>query len=139
MLSCAQFRDRLYDEDARRALEGGPVPHELAAHRDACGECTRTWAEALEDLRLFAEGLREPAPPALERRLRVGLAARYPPRAAVDFSAGIVWAAIGAVAAHWIAAVIPALAFLGPLSPLVGASIAFAANAVRDALREAWA
>jgi hypothetical protein len=159
VLSCQEFSDRLYDEDCRRALaHRGPVPADAALHRDSCADCRSLWAEAAEDLATLPELLCEPAPPALEARVRRELA-KGPSRPAnpwfvLDWTAGITWAAIGASLALMAVSHLPAglagmlfsspgstanpthLALAAPTA-LLGASVAFAASAVRQAVRDA--
>ncbi|HVT59478.1 MAG TPA: hypothetical protein VHR45_13885 [Thermoanaerobaculia bacterium] len=140
MLNCTDFNDRLWDEDCRCALAGrGPVPADVAVHRDACSACHQAWTEAADDLATLPHLLLVPAPAALQARLQRGMAERLPPSPALDWTAGIVWATIGAVVALAVAGEFPAwIAGLGPLClSLVGASLAFSASAARNALREA--
>lgn len=141
MLSCTEFIDRLYDEDCRRALETrGPVPRDVTEHLGSCAECRHAWAEAGEDLHALPPLLLEPAPPALERRVRVRLAEHFQAQPELDRVRKVTWsAAVGAAAALAAAQSLPPpLAGLGPLAlALIGASMAFAGRAVYEALDEA--
>ncbi len=138
MLSCAEFADRLYDEDCRSALErSGPGPRDVAEHRGACDTCARAWLEAAVDLQALRDVL-PPAPAALERRLRTQLSERAQPRSPLASARRLAcWSAVGAAAALAAArALPPSFAELGlPLLALVGASLAFAMAAAREALR----
>ena len=144
MLTCTAFADRLYDEDCRQALSGrAPIPADLGPHRDGCAACRRAWEEAALDLAALPSLLLEPAPAAVVAGLRHAVATGSEPSATLDWTAAITWAAIGAVAG----AVLPALTgghlsawVAGPeplVLALVGASVAFAARAAGDAVREA--
>lgn len=140
MLTCDDFCGRLYDEDCRRALTGeAPVPGDMSAHRDACSECYREWTEAVADLTNLPAALLEPAPPSLIRKVRIATADRTTMEPALDWSDGLLWAAIGAAAAVVFTGPISAwLPIVGPFTVSVtGASLAFTANAMRGALREA--
>jgi hypothetical protein len=136
MLSCPSFRDRLYDEDARRALRGEALPPaDLRAHRDACADCHREWEEAAADLATLPAVLLSPAPTAVVRKVRVGAAERLVAGPGIDWTEGVAWAAIGAALCAPATLLVPAL---GPIVlGLVGASFAFAASAARRVLREA--
>jgi hypothetical protein len=136
MLTCATFQDRLYDEDARAALEGGAaVPADVASHRGSCSGCARAWEEAADDLRTFPASLAEPMPAAVERRLRTQLAAE-PRTAPLDWSQGLAWAAVGGAAMFALAGYLPPLfPWIGPTTlALFGASLAFGASAARETL-----
>jgi hypothetical protein len=139
MLSCTRFVERLYDEDCRRALEtGAPAPPDVADHITLCTECRRAWEEAAGDVRTLPGLLTQPAPVALERRLRLRLAAPLGTVAREGWAQEAAWwIAVGAAAALAAARTLPAdLAGVDPLVlALVGASLAFVAGAVRDALR----
>jgi hypothetical protein len=141
MLSCQDFRDRLYDEDCRRAVAGdAPIPADLSLHRDACAECREEWNAAADDLLHLPVLLAESAPASLERRIRVAVAERSIRTAApLDWSDGAVWAALGAAAASLANGPLSTwLPGLGPLGiALLGASMAFAVNASRRVLRDA--
>lgn len=141
MLSCQDFRDRLYDEDCRRALSGdAPIPADLSLHREACAECGEEWSAAADDLAHLPLLLVESAPASVERRVRIAVADRMVRRApAIDWSDGVMWAALGATGALIAAGPIQAwLPGLGPLSvSLLGASLAFAWSATHRAMREA--
>jgi hypothetical protein len=142
VLSCLDFCDRLYDEDCRHALAGcGPLPSDISVHLPGCAGCRLVWAEASEDLATLPVLLLEPAPAALQADLGVAVIKGMELPPALDWTAGITWAAIGAVlpALAAVAGPLPSwLAALGPLSlSLVGASFAFAANAAHESLREA--
>ncbi len=142
MLSCSDFCARLYDEDCRHALAGrGPLPADISLHLPRCAACSLAWAQAGEDLATLPHLLLEPAPAALLADLRVAVIRGLEPSPALDWTAGITWAAIGAVLPALAAAFgswpswLPAA---GPLSlSLIGASFAFAANAASQAVREA--
>jgi hypothetical protein len=133
MLSCDSFRDRLYDEDARRALAGeAPAPADLQAHRLSCADCRREWDEAASDLAALPRLMLERPPSALERRLRIGAAERLAPSPSFDWMDAATWAAVGAVGGivaagylSWIPGVGPAT--LGTMT----AALAFAAHAGR--------
>ncbi len=142
MLSCREFCDRLYDEDCRHALAGrGPLPADVAVHQEECAGCRSAWAQAAEDLATLPQLLLEPAPGALLADLRVAVIEKRELPPTLDWTAGITWAAIGAVlpALAAVAGPLPSwLAAMGPLClSLVGASFAFAASAASEALREA--
>jgi hypothetical protein len=139
VLSCPEFEDRLYDEDARRALEGrAAVPHDIAAHRDGCAACARLWAEAIDDVRALPQMLMAPAPPALETRLRARFAAWYPAPMRGDWTQSAVWAAIGAATVVSMASYLPeATLSHGPLTwSAVGAVLALALHQARALARE---
>lgn len=144
MLTCTAFTDRLYDEDCRQALAGrAPIPADLGPHRDGCAACRRAWEEAALDLAALPPLLLEPAPAAVVAGLRHAVAKGSAPSATLDWTAAITWAAIGAA----VGAVLPALTaghlsawVAGPeplILSLVGASVAFAARAAGEAVREA--
>jgi hypothetical protein len=144
MLTCAAFADRLYDEDCRQALAGrAPIPADLGVHRDGCASCRGAWEEAARDLAALPPLLLEPAPSAVVAGLRHAVAKGGEPSPALDWTAAITWAAIGAS----IGAVLPALTaghlsawVAGPeplILSLVGASFAFAARVAGEAVREA--
>ncbi len=141
MLSCTRFAERLYDEDCRRAMAAGaPAPPDVAEHVAVCVECARTWEEAENDVRSLPSLLTRPAPVALERRLRRRLAEPLRPRATLVWAQRAAWwSVVGAAAALAAARTLPPdLAAIGPLTlALIGASIAFVAGTVRDALRGA--
>jgi hypothetical protein len=159
VLSCQDFSDRLYDEDCRRALaHRGAVPADAALHLDVCSGCRGLWAEAEEDLATLPGLLFEPAPAALEAGLRRGLArGRARPaktRLVLDWTVGITWAGMGAALAIVTVSHLPAglagllssalgsagsqahLALMASTA-LLGASVAFAASAVQQAVRDA--
>ncbi len=141
MLSCTRFVERLYDEDCRRTMEAGtPAPPDMAEHIAACAECGREWEETGRDVRALPGLLIEPAPAALERHLRLRLAGASRPVTRLDWPQRAAWwCAVGAAAALAAARTFPPeLADAGPLVlALVGASIAFVAGTLRDALRAA--
>lgn len=139
MLTCAQFQDRIYDSDCRQALENrGLVPEDVAEHGEACPACRCSWLEAADDLRELPSLLMQPAPAALERRLRLELAERTSRVHAIDWWQGIAWAAIGSALALYAAGVFPVLQMFGAATwAFVGAASAFAISAARDAIDEA--
>jgi hypothetical protein len=139
MLSCAQFLDRILDEDSRRALEGSlPAPADVAEHGETCASCRRAWLEAALDLRQLPGLLLEPAPRSLERRIRARMGERRPRATAFDWGQGVAWAGVGTALTLYAAQVFPAMHILGPLAwGLTGAAVAFAASAAREALQEA--
>jgi hypothetical protein len=160
VLSCEDFSDRLYDEDCRFALvRRGAVPADVALHCASCAACRGLWTEAADDLATLPELLSEPAPPELSARVRRGLAERVAaqpasPWSALDWTAGLTWAALGAAVAVVAAGHLPAglaqrlvsgsaspataphPALMAPFA-LLGAAIAFGASAVRQAVRDA--
>ena len=70
-MKCAEFEERLLDEDGRAALRGrGPIPAALAAHMAGCPACAREFEAAERDLVRFADALMLTAPPLLRARLR---------------------------------------------------------------------
>jgi hypothetical protein len=142
MLTCATFQDRLYDEDARAALEGGAaVPADMAAHRTSCAACARVWDEAVADLHAFSTALAERMPAAVEQRLRTRLAAESKAMP-LDWSQGLIWAAVGGAAMFAAAAYLPpsvASLGLGPTTlAFFGASLAFSASAAREAIERSY-
>jgi hypothetical protein len=140
MLSCDSFRDRLYDEDVRRALAGqGHVPVDVQRHREACTECRHEWDEAALDLATLPRLMQEAAPAAVVRHVRVGATARLRPTPAFDWTEGVVWAAVSVAlsvpAAHYLP---PWLPGVGPMTlAFVAAALAFAAAVSRDIWGEA--
>ncbi len=139
MLSCDAFGDRIYDEDSRRALQGAAkAPADVAEHMSACTGCARAWSEAGEDLRRLPALLLTPAPLALERRIRIGLAERTAAQPVFDWAQSSAWAALGASLALSAVYTVPALQVVGSVAlSLAGASLAFGASLAREALREA--
>ena len=172
MLTCAEFSDRLYDEDCRRALSGALAPPaDIALHlaagdggaagaagaaEDGCAACRLLWAEAADDLARLPALLLEPPPAHLHAALlrprggpTASQAAPATSRWAIDWTAGLTWAALGATLALMAAShlqelagrVAPHLMPAGssvPVAPLVllGASLAFAASTARQSLGE---
>lgn len=139
MLSCTRFVERLYDEDCRRAMEAGiRAPRDVAEHLAACVECAREWDEAERDLRSLPGLLAATPPGSLERGIRLRLAGWQPTSPTLDWAWRTAWrASVGAAAtiaaSHAVAPDLAAL--LGPaVVAFAGASLAFVAGAVRDAL-----
>jgi len=142
MLTCAQFVDRLYDEDCRGALKAEvPLPDELQEHHDSCAACAQEWALAAQDLSTFPALLLESAPLTLEHRIRARVRGGVRPPPVLDWTQGMTWAAVGAaVAFSVLPRLFPVLSSLGPLSlSLIGASLAFAASAAQETLRDVLA
>jgi hypothetical protein len=142
MLTCAAFADRLYDEDCRRAMAGGSVPTDMAEHASTCSDCRRSWNEARADLEELPALLETPAPLALQRRLRLGLADADRRRAWPEWARRTAcWTAVGAATAMTVARVLPGgLPEVAPLAmALTGASLAVVAGTLRDALRRSLA
>ena len=145
MLSCAQFLDRLYDDDCRAALGGVTLlPEDVAAHRRECTACRGEWEAAAADLGMLPGALLEPPPAGLAVRLQNGLVPsmkKTAPAKVFDPAQALAWAALGAAAAMVVASMpsLPAaLADTGAVTwSVVGASMAAAASVVRDALSEA--
>ena len=146
-MNCKHLADRLYDDDCRLALEtNASAPPDLHDHLASCSDCRAAWDAAADDLHTVRWALVEAPPSALERRLRIAIAAR------TAEPAGALWvlrvdslaqaAAIGALAALAAAQTLPpALAMMGQaLLCLTGASVGFAGRAVFDALelRSGW-
>lgn len=66
---CAEFQDRLFDEECRAALLGrAAAPADVAEHATRCPACARQWAEALADAQRLSHLVVDP-PPALRRSL----------------------------------------------------------------------
>jgi hypothetical protein len=142
MLTCTAFRDRLYDEDCRLAMADGTSPSDMAAHAATCADCKWLWNEARADLEELPALLETPVPPALQRRLRVGLADASPRQAWPDWARRTAcWTAVGAATAMTVARVLPGgLPEVAPLAmALTGASLAVVAGTLRDALRRSLA
>jgi hypothetical protein len=124
--ACDRFIGRLYDEDARRALEAGrAAPEDLRAHAGGCVDCRRAWADARADMCLLPSSLLEVAPPSLKRRaaraMRAGLLARDAPL--IDWMPAATWAATAAALAAC------GLVVIGPSLPLLWQSAAVLAAA----------
>jgi hypothetical protein len=136
----AHIDGRVYDEDCRLFFTGrGDEPGDVRLHCFTCAPCRRLWAEAAHDAAVLS-GLLVDAPPArVIAELRRALVERGKPAAALQLSEALAWAAIGAVLPAAVAAHLPsAVATLGQVAlSLAAASAAFAASAVRQALREA--
>ena len=146
-MNCEHFTDRLYDDDCRQALgTNAQAPPDLRDHLASCSDCRAAWDVAADDLHIVRGALVESPPSALERRLRIAVAAR------TAEPAGALWvprvdslaqaAAIGALAALGAAQTLPpALATMGQvLLCLTGASVGFAGRAIFDAVerRSGW-
>ena len=146
-MNCEHLTDRLYDDDCRQALEtNAQAPPDLRDHFASCSDCRAAWDVAADDLRIVRGALVEAPPSALERRLRIAVAAR------TAEPAGALWvprvdslaqaAAIGALAALAAAQTLPpALATMGQaLLCVTGASLGFAGRAIFDAVerRSGW-
>ena len=146
-MNCEHLTDRLYDDDCRQALEtNAQAPPDLRDHFASCSDCRAAWDVAADDLHIVRGALVEAPPSALERRLRIAVAAR------TAEPAGALWvprvdslaeaAAIGALAALAAAQTLPpALATMGQaLLCLTGASVGFAGRAIFDAVerRSGW-
>ena len=146
-MNCERFADRLYDDDCRQALAtNAQPPLDLRDHLASCSDCRAAWNAAADDLQIVRGALIEAPPSALERRLRIAVAAR------TAKPAGALWAPrveslaqaalIGTLAALGAAQTLPpTLATMGQaLLCLTGASVGFAGRAVFDALerRSAW-
>ena len=141
-MNCEYFADRLYDDDCRQALgTKAQAPPDLLDHLASCSGCRAAWDAAADDLHTVRGALVEAPPPALERRLRIAVAAR------TAEPAGALWAprvenlvqaaAIGALAALAAAQTLPpALATTGQaMLCLTGASVGFAGRAIFDGVR----
>ena len=139
-MNCERFTDRLYDDDCRNTLAtNAQAPPDLRDHLASCSDCRAAWDAAADDLHIVRGALVEAPPSALERRLRIAVAAR-------TAEPGALWvprvgslaqaAAIGALAALAAAQTLPpALATMGQaLLCLTGASVGFAGRAVFDAV-----
>lgn len=110
-MTCAAFRDRLYDQDSRAAWQAGTaVPRDLDRHMGGCGACARAFAEAAADLATLPHGLRVSPPPHLRARLlrdaEVALTLPDPP--ALDWRQAASWAAAGGALAAAAATVLAA-------------------------------
>jgi predicted anti-sigma-YlaC factor YlaD len=69
-MTCAEFEDRLFDEDCRAGLLGrSALPADVAEHAAQCPACARQWAEALADAQRLSRRLVVAPPPALRRDL----------------------------------------------------------------------
>jgi hypothetical protein len=80
--ACEDFVDRLYDEDVRASLAGGPpIPADVASHLANCPACWRLWEESREDLPWLSRGLLEDPPPWLEVRALRAMGEALPPPA----------------------------------------------------------
>jgi predicted anti-sigma-YlaC factor YlaD len=140
-VNCERFTDRLYDDDCRKTLTtNAQAPPDLRDHLASCSDCRAAWDAAADDLHILRGALVEAPPSALERRLRIAVAARTAepagalcvPRVGSLAQA----AAIGALAALAAAQTLPpALATMGQaLLCLTGASVGFAGRAIYDAV-----
>ncbi len=115
MKSCDELKDRLYDEDCRRALEGvGCWPADVADHLASCEACSSVRTELAVDALVYRAALSEDAPASTRAAALAALGEAYPRQAPLlDWRAAAVWGISGAALAGC------AVLFVGPLLPLV--------------------
>jgi hypothetical protein len=114
-MTCSAFRDRLYDEDGRAALQAGTaLPSDLERHLAGCGVCRRASAEAAADLVTLRHALRVGPPPHLRVRLLrdADVALTLPDPPTLDWRQAASWAAAGGAVAAAAATVLMAAPLL---------------------------
>jgi hypothetical protein len=80
-MTCGEFEDRLYDEDARVAqLGGGLAPADVAAHIAHCPDCGASWARTSAETRRLVHVMIVSPTPALRRTLRQAYRSAKRPR-----------------------------------------------------------
>ncbi len=113
MNACDRFADRLWDEDARRALvRGAAPPEDMRAHASECRACRKVWDSSVVEMGTLAAGLAEPAPARLRSRALCAMHEALPGRPAplIDWKPAALWALSGAAVG------VSALALSGGLS-----------------------
>lgn len=133
-MTCSAFRDRLYDEDSRAALQAGTaVPRDLDSHMAGCGACGRALAEAAADLVTLPQGLRVSPPPHLRALLRwdAEVALSVPDRPLIDWRQAVSWSAAGGALAAAAADALLGVSLIGQVGVFVlAASVTAGARVV---------
>jgi hypothetical protein len=99
MNACDAFLDRLYDEDARRALQSDETPPEdLASHLASCRSCLALWRDSRSDLLVLPGSLGEPPPAPLVVRVTRTMNETLPtaPPPLIDWLPVALWGIVGA-------------------------------------------
>jgi hypothetical protein len=136
---CDRFIARLYDADARAALEAGEAaPRDMHAHAQECAACRQAWAGARSDIELLRDSWLEPASADLSLRAARAMRALLQVQGAplIDWAPAATWAVTAAaLAAAAVSVLGPALPWLwqGAIA-LVAAAAALSAEVTRQGL-----
>lgn len=98
-MRCDDFADRLYDEDATRALRAGiRPPADMQAHLRSCGDCALLWREVGDEAEWLPVALAAEPTPELEARVLAAARSALPPRSEplLDWTTPALWATCGA-------------------------------------------
>jgi len=102
MSRCDDFIDRLYDEDARRALQAGRhPPTDMRPHAAECSSCGSLWTESRGESEWLLGALAEEPSVELDQRALAAMREALPtrPEPLIDWTAPTLWALCGAALA----------------------------------------